>query len=117
MKLIPMLLCAVLLGGCALLKGKSTVAAASATLSAAANPAGALLGAAASATKPKPEDNFGKIQRMVYNERENRDDDADFEDAYPTIEAQRCRIYELLVAQGRVLQVPSDEAHFCAGKS
>ena len=101
------LIALVMLTGCSMFGGGAVAKVATAAV----DPAGAVK----EALKPKPLDNIGQIERAIYNCRENRDDDADTREAYPTEQSQRCRCWQILVVQGKVLEIESDRAYFCGG--
>ena len=102
----------VLLSGCGLLKGaseKATTAAASTV------PGGSLITAAVKAAST-PETNIGKIEDLVDDCVDARDDDYDFREAYPD-EQDRCRrCWHIMVDGKKVLDYEEDRERVCSPK-
>ena len=102
----------VLLSGCGFWKGaseKATTAAASTV------PGGSLITAAVKAAS-KPETNFDKIEDLVDDCVDNRDDKHDFREAYPTDEGQCRRCWHILVDARQVMDYEEDRERICSPK-
>ena len=102
----------VLLSGCSFWKGaseKATTAAASTV------PGGSLITAAVKAAS-KPENDFGKIERMVWDCVEDRDDDVDFREAYPDPLDQCRRCWHILADAKKVMDYGEDRERVCRPK-
>ena len=102
----------VLLSGCGFWKGaseKATTAAASTV------PGGSLITAAVKAAS-KPETNYGKIERLVMGCVEDRDDDFDFREAYPTDEDRCRRCWHIMSDARQVMDYEEDRERICSPK-
>ena len=102
----------VLLSGCSFWKGaseKATTAAASTV------PGGSLITAAVKAAS-KPETNYGKIERLVMGCVEDRDDDFDFREAYPTDEDRCRRCWHIMSDARKVMDYEEDRERICSPK-
>ena len=100
------------LSGCSFWKGASEKATSAA---AATVPGGSLVTAAVKAAR-KPENDFGKIERMVWDCVEDRDDDVDFREAYPDPLDQCRRCWHILAGAKKVMDYEEDRERVCRPK-